>query len=166
VEKVPWWFKTLATPKLKRNGHSSKYTYKCHMCFQNREPMNCGIFRSLSNIKWTNNQFHFLSYMWLERKEKRKPPTSEKCYIPKYRFVHHWIWSWFTILLWVIEFEVTIHHASEFCQKYRIEVQYQKDFGYLEKMVGINLDLFQSTAIHSDTSLLFPLVLWVPASND
>jgi hypothetical protein len=85
VEKVPWWFKTLATPKLKRNGHSSKYTYKCHMCFQNREPMNCGIFRSLSNIKWTNNQFHFLSYMWLERKEKGKPPTSEKMLHSKVR---------------------------------------------------------------------------------
>lgn len=71
----------------------------------------------------------------------------------------------------IIEFEVdspcfpellnlkSIHLASEFCQKYRIEVRYQKDFGYLEKTVGINLDLFQSTAIHSDTNLFFPLVL-------
>ncbi len=132
------------------------------MCFQYRESMNWGIFRSISNIKWTNSQFDFLSYMWRqERKEKRKPPTSEKCYIP-------------SMGLSIIESEIdspcfselfnlkSIHLASEFCQKYRIEVRYQKDFGYLEKMVGINLDLFQSTAIHSDPSLLFPLVLWVP----
>jgi hypothetical protein len=95
--------------------------------------------------------------MWRQqRKEKRKPPTSEKCYIP-------------SMGLSIIESEVdspcfskllnpkSIHLASEFCQKYRIEVRYQKDFGYLEKMVGINLDLFQSTAIHSDTNLFSPL---------
>jgi hypothetical protein len=126
-----------------------------------------------------NQQSISLPQLHVTREErKKKTPHFRKMLHSKYGFIHHWIWSQFTILLCVIESEVnspcfsellnlkSIHHASEFCQKYRIEVQYQKDFEYLEKMVGINLDLFQSTAIHSDTSLLFPLVLWVPASND
>jgi hypothetical protein len=87
---------------------------------------------------------------------KKKTPHFRKMLHSKYGFIH-------------IESEVdspcfskllnpkSIHLASEFCQKYRIEVRYQKDFGYLEKMVGINLDLFQSTAIHSDTNLFSPL---------
>lgn len=60
----------------------------------------------LSNIKWINSWVDFLSYMWLERREKRKPHTSKKCYIPSMGFIRHWIWRRFTMLLWVIESEV------------------------------------------------------------
>jgi hypothetical protein len=60
----------------------------------------------------------------------------------KHGFIHCWIWSQFIMLLNFI--------------RSRIKVWNHKEFGYLDKMVGINSNLFQFIAIHNDTCLVFP----------
>jgi hypothetical protein len=79
---VIWWLKTLAILKLKKNGHSSKYTYRCHMCFSIESPW---IAKFQKPFKYQTNEqsICYFNYMRNEKEGKKKKKNHlEKCYIP------------------------------------------------------------------------------------
>lgn len=114
-----------------------------------------------------NQQLIWLPELHVETREerKKKTPHFRKMLHSKYGFIHHWIWSRFTMLLQVIESEV-----NSPCFWVLPEVQNRSSIpeGFWVFRENGRYQ-FGPVSIHSYTQWhqsFFPLVLWVPASID